>query len=147
MVVEGQKQDEEGGAGERVDDERLTGTDRDREGLFDNDALGVRQVERIARMAIDRGAVEARAEIELMKVETFAAELEDLDRRNRRKDLEKRRIEGPRDPWRASRERAARRTCRRAPRRSRLLSTSARTQRRAAGSGSVLSAENFSLHR
>ena len=48
-------------------------------------------------------AQEARAEIELMKVETFAAELEDLDRRNRRKDLEKRRIEGPRDPWRASR--------------------------------------------
>lgn len=48
-------------------------------------------------------ANEARAEIELMKVETLAAELEDLDRRNRRKDLEKRRIEGPRDPWRASR--------------------------------------------
>ena len=48
-------------------------------------------------------AQEALAEIELMKVETFAAELEDLDRRNRRKDLEKRRIEGPRDPWRASR--------------------------------------------
>ena len=48
-------------------------------------------------------AAEARAEIELMKVETFAAELEDLDRRNRRKDLKKRRIEGPRDPWRASR--------------------------------------------
>ncbi|SHI51460.1 plasmid recombination protein [Wenxinia saemankumensis] len=48
-------------------------------------------------------AEEARAEIELMKVETFAAELEDLDRRNRRKDLEKRQIEGPRDPWRTSR--------------------------------------------
>ncbi|WP_099824091.1 plasmid recombination protein [Oceaniglobus indicus] len=48
-------------------------------------------------------AQEAVAEIELMKVETFAAELEDLDRRNRRKDLAKRRIEGPRDPWRASR--------------------------------------------
>lgn len=48
-------------------------------------------------------AEQALAEIELMKVETFAAELEDLDRRNRRKDLEKRRIEGPRDPWRASR--------------------------------------------
>ncbi len=48
-------------------------------------------------------AAEARAEIELMKVETFAAELEDLNRRNRRKDLQKRRIEGPRDPWRASR--------------------------------------------
>ncbi|WP_281985116.1 plasmid recombination protein [Thalassorhabdomicrobium marinisediminis] len=48
-------------------------------------------------------AQEALAEIELMKIETFAAELEDLDRRNRRKDLAKRRIEGPRDPWRASR--------------------------------------------
>lgn len=48
-------------------------------------------------------AAEARAEIEVMKLETFAAELEDLDRRNRRKDLEKRRMEGARDPWRASR--------------------------------------------
>ncbi|TYB81923.1 plasmid recombination protein [Maritimibacter fusiformis] len=48
-------------------------------------------------------AQEALAEIELMKMEGFAAELEDLDRRNRRKDLAKRRIEGPRDPWRASR--------------------------------------------
>ncbi len=48
-------------------------------------------------------AQEALAEIELMKIEAFAAELEDLDRRNRRKDLAKRRIEGPRDPWRASR--------------------------------------------
>ena len=48
-------------------------------------------------------AAEARAEIELMKLEPFAAELADLDRRNRRKDIEKRRIEGPRDPWRTSR--------------------------------------------
>lgn len=48
-------------------------------------------------------AQEALAEIQLMKIETFAAELADLDRRNRRKDLAKRRIEGPRDPWRASR--------------------------------------------
>ncbi len=47
-------------------------------------------------------AQEALAKIALMKIETFAAELEDLDRRNRRKDLAKRRIEGPRDPWRAS---------------------------------------------
>lgn len=48
-------------------------------------------------------AEEALAEIKLIKMETFAAELTDLDRRNRRKDLKKRRIEGPRDPWRASR--------------------------------------------
>lgn len=48
-------------------------------------------------------AEEARAEIELMRVETFSAELAALDRRNRRKDLERRRIEGPREPWRASR--------------------------------------------
>ncbi|MFT6091858.1 plasmid recombination protein [Sulfitobacter sp.] len=48
-------------------------------------------------------ADEARAEIKLMKLETFAAELADLDRRKRRKEIEKRRIEGPRDPWRASR--------------------------------------------
>ncbi|MBR9762422.1 MAG: Pre (Mob) type recombination enzyme [Rhodobacteraceae bacterium] len=54
-------------------------------------------------MGSETWAEEARAEIELMKVETFAAELADLDRRNRRKDLEKRRIEGPRDPWRSSR--------------------------------------------
>tara|TARA_R110002110_G_scaffold415792_1_gene656115 strand:- start:1700 stop:2929 length:1230 start_codon:yes stop_codon:yes gene_type:complete len=48
-------------------------------------------------------AEEALTEIKLIKMETFAAELTDLDRRNRRKDLKKRRIEGPRDPWRASR--------------------------------------------
>jgi hypothetical protein len=36
-------------------------------------------------------------------MDTFAAELEDLDRRNRRKDLRKRLAEGPNDPWRASR--------------------------------------------
>ena len=48
-------------------------------------------------------AEEALAEIKLIRMETFAAELTDLDRRNRRKDLKKRRIEGPRDPWRASR--------------------------------------------
>ncbi|WP_278921638.1 plasmid recombination protein [Pseudophaeobacter profundi] len=48
-------------------------------------------------------AEEALAEINLIKMETFAAELTELDRRKRRKDLTKRRIEGPRDPWRASR--------------------------------------------
>jgi hypothetical protein len=48
-------------------------------------------------------AEEAMAEIKLIKIETFAAELSALDLRNRRKDLKKRRIEGPRDPWRASR--------------------------------------------
>jgi hypothetical protein len=48
-------------------------------------------------------AEEALAEIKLIKMETFAAELTELDRRNRRKDLKRRRIEGPRDPWRASR--------------------------------------------
>jgi len=51
----------------------------------------------------DTWAEEAQAEIKLMKLETFAAELADLDRRKRRKEIEKRRIEGPRDPWRASR--------------------------------------------
>jgi hypothetical protein len=48
-------------------------------------------------------AEESLAEINLIKMETFAAELTELDRRKRRKDLTKRRIEGPRDPWRASR--------------------------------------------
>ncbi|MBN9675957.1 plasmid recombination protein [Salipiger bermudensis] len=48
-------------------------------------------------------AQEALAEIELMKFETFAAELVDLDRRKRRKEIRQRRMEGPRDPWRASR--------------------------------------------
>jgi hypothetical protein len=48
-------------------------------------------------------AEEALAEINLIKMETFAAELSALDLRNRRKDLKRRRIEGPRDPWRASR--------------------------------------------
>ncbi|WP_281969198.1 plasmid recombination protein [Roseovarius nanhaiticus] len=48
-------------------------------------------------------AENAIAEIQQMKMDTFAAELEDLDRRNRRKDLRKRLVEGPKDPWRASR--------------------------------------------
>ncbi|MEJ1992313.1 MAG: Pre (Mob) type recombination enzyme, partial [Maritimibacter sp.] len=45
----------------------------------------------------------ALAEIELMTWEGYAAELVDLDRRNRRKDLSRRGKEGPRSPWRASR--------------------------------------------
>jgi hypothetical protein len=48
-------------------------------------------------------AEEALTEIKLIKIETFAAELSGLDARNRRKDMKRRRIEGPRDPWRASR--------------------------------------------
>ncbi|PVH27231.1 plasmid recombination protein [Pararhodobacter oceanensis] len=47
-------------------------------------------------------AQEALAEINLMKTQNFAYELADLDRRNRRKDIAKRVVEGPRDPWRAS---------------------------------------------
>lgn len=48
-------------------------------------------------------AQDALAEIHGMAMETHAAEMEDLDRRNRRKDLQTRLVEGPRDPWRASR--------------------------------------------
>ena len=48
-------------------------------------------------------ADEALFEINLIKMQTFAAELQDLNRRNRRKDLKKRRLEGARDPCRASR--------------------------------------------
>jgi len=54
-------------------------------------------------LGADNWAEEAQREIKLMTLETFAAELADLDRRKRRKEIEKRRIEGPRDPWRASR--------------------------------------------
>ncbi len=45
----------------------------------------------------------ALAEIELMTWEGYAAEMVDLDRRNRRTDLSRRGKEGPRSPWRASR--------------------------------------------
>lgn len=48
-------------------------------------------------------AAEAFAEITRMKQENFVAELESLDRRNRRKDLERRAFEGPHNPWRATR--------------------------------------------
>jgi hypothetical protein len=48
-------------------------------------------------------AADAFEEITRMKQENFVAELESLDRRNRRKDLERRAFEGPHNPWRATR--------------------------------------------
>ena len=48
-------------------------------------------------------AAEAMHEITRMKQENFVAELESLDRRNRRKDFERRTFDGPHDPWRATR--------------------------------------------
>ncbi|QPH53972.1 hypothetical protein [Pontivivens ytuae] len=38
-----------------------------------------------------------------MRLENFANELEKLKRRRRRKEIERRLAEGPRDPWRATR--------------------------------------------
>ncbi len=43
------------------------------------------------------------AEIEEMKAENFTDEIETLTRRRRKSELQKRIVEGPRDPWRATR--------------------------------------------
>ncbi|WP_160116035.1 plasmid recombination protein [Candidatus Halocynthiibacter alkanivorans] len=48
-------------------------------------------------------AQQARAEIENMRAENFASELESLNRRRRKGEMAKRIVEGPRDPWRATR--------------------------------------------
>ncbi|OWY04623.1 hypothetical protein B6V75_00245 [Thioclava sp. F1Mire-8] len=48
-------------------------------------------------------AAQALAEIRDMTTENFAAELASLEKRNRKKDIERRIIEGPKQPWRATR--------------------------------------------
>ncbi|CUH36620.1 Plasmid recombination enzyme [Jannaschia seosinensis] len=48
-------------------------------------------------------AATALAEIREMTTENFAAELESLEKRNRKKDIERRIVEGPKQPWRATR--------------------------------------------
>lgn len=51
----------------------------------------------------DDWAARALAEIREMTTENFAAELEALEKRKRRKDIERRLVEGPKQPWRATR--------------------------------------------
>ncbi|MFZ3582124.1 plasmid recombination protein [Loktanella sp. DJP18] len=48
-------------------------------------------------------AATALAEIREMTTENFAAELESLEKRKRKKDIERRIIEGPKQPWRPTR--------------------------------------------
>jgi hypothetical protein len=48
-------------------------------------------------------AARALAEIREMTTENFAAELESLEKRKRKKDVERRLVEGPKQPWRATR--------------------------------------------
>ncbi|WP_339764690.1 plasmid recombination protein [uncultured Sulfitobacter sp.] len=48
-------------------------------------------------------AVEALAEIAEIKAQNFAAELEALEQRKRKKDIQKRLAEGPHNPWRPTR--------------------------------------------
>ena len=48
-------------------------------------------------------AARALAEIREMTAENFAAELESLEKRKRKKDVERRLVEGPKQPWRATR--------------------------------------------
>ncbi len=48
-------------------------------------------------------AARALAEIREMTTENFAAELESLEKRKRKKDVERRPVEGPKQPWRATR--------------------------------------------
>jgi hypothetical protein len=51
----------------------------------------------------DDWAAEALAEIQDMAAKNFAAELDALEKRKRRKDIERRLIEGPKHPWRPTR--------------------------------------------
>ncbi|MFC3614531.1 plasmid recombination protein, partial [Lutimaribacter marinistellae] len=48
-------------------------------------------------------AAQALEEIREMATENFAAELESLEKRNRKKDIERRMVEGPKQPWRQTR--------------------------------------------
>lgn len=48
-------------------------------------------------------AVKALAEIKAIKAQNFAAELEALEKRNRKKDIQQRLAEGPHNPWRPTR--------------------------------------------
>lgn len=48
-------------------------------------------------------AATARNEVNQMRIENFAAELEELQRRKRKKDIARRLAEGPKDPWRKTR--------------------------------------------
>ena len=48
-------------------------------------------------------AATALAEIREMTTENFAAELESLEKRNRKKDIKRRIVEGPKQPWRPTR--------------------------------------------
>lgn len=47
-------------------------------------------------------AAQAMAEVEAIKADNFAAELDALNGRNRRKEIQRRLAEGPHDPWRAT---------------------------------------------
>jgi len=49
-------------------------------------------------------AAQALAEIREMTSENFAAELESLEKRKRRKDIQRRMVEGPKLPWRPTRD-------------------------------------------
>lgn len=51
----------------------------------------------------DDWALKARDEIQSMRIENFAHELEELKRRKRKKEIARRLAEGPKDPWRATR--------------------------------------------
>jgi hypothetical protein len=48
-------------------------------------------------------AAEALAEISEIKAQNFAAELETLEKRSRKKDIQQRLAEGPHNPWRPTR--------------------------------------------
>lgn len=48
-------------------------------------------------------AAQALEEIREMATDNFAAELESLEKRNRKKDIERRMVEGPKQPWRSTR--------------------------------------------
>ena len=83
----------------------LDGYEAHRKRVRGDDGHIVKALSRLNKRLIgdEDWAVTAQAEIEEMRLENFANELESLKRRKRKKDLQRRLAEGPRDPWHKTR--------------------------------------------
>jgi hypothetical protein len=85
--------------------DQLDGYEAHRLRIRGDDGHIIRERSRLNKLLIgdDDWAVRLREEIDTMRLENFADELEELERRKRKKDRERRLAEGAKDPWRASR--------------------------------------------
>jgi hypothetical protein len=85
--------------------DQLDGYEGHRQRIRGDDGNIVRERSHLNRLLIgdEDWAETTRAEVEEMRLENFAEELEALKRRKRRKDIARRLAEGPKDPWRKTR--------------------------------------------